>query len=545
MVAKRFWTISCLLLLLVLSASCAPKGRGGGAARQIAPEDLPRSVAILPFSNETASPEAATNVRRMFYNFFSSLNYLDQELFEVDTKLKNAGLYHQLLYGSPVDPKRIGAVLGVDAVVFGEVTHYGKIYALLYSEVQAGLKAKMVDCRSGQTIWEDEYVSHMREGGVSISPLGLASNAARALINLRQEMQMRAVSDLCMNLTSTIPNPPRIFPPGPAIKVFVHNGAQRLFLPGERIKVALVGEPGCRATWDISPLRTGLVMKERRPGLYIGEYRVKKADKLAYGSLVAHLISPAGQERRWFDVLGPVALGRPSRLPQTLRKSTVITKDKSPYLIRGALMVPKGRTLTIEPGATVWIDGMGIIVQGSIHAGANRTEPARFLAQQGTRWKGIILDRSKADNRLRGIELTGARCGIRAKGSRLSIADSTISDCTWGIVLENSTAAVRKTIVKDCEKSGIAAADSRLTVSASTIQGNAQGGILIKGGEARLRNSNICSNGKWNLKILQSASVDAAENWWGATEEEKLGIIGEAKVRPVLKRAVRIFRLKE
>jgi hypothetical protein len=40
---------------------------------------LPHKVAILPFANHTSNPVAATVVRKMFYNFFSSLNYLDLE----------------------------------------------------------------------------------------------------------------------------------------------------------------------------------------------------------------------------------------------------------------------------------------------------------------------------------------------------------------------------------------------------------------------------------------------------------------------------------
>jgi hypothetical protein len=384
----------------------------------------------------------------------------------------------------------------------------------------------------------------MREGGVSISPLGLASNAARALINLRQETQMRAVSDLCMNLTASIPNPPRVFPPGPSIKVFVHNGAQRLFLPHERVRVVLLGEPGCKATWDILPIKKGLAMKERQPGVYVGEYRVKRSDRLAYGSLVAHLTNDSGQSRQWFDVLGPIAMGRPKGLPSTLKRNMVITKKDSPYLIRGAVVVPKGKRLTIEPGATVWIDGMGIIVQGTIQVAARRSEPARFLAQKGTMWKGIILDNTTGANRLAGMELSGAKCGIRAKGSKLLITDSIISNCNWGMVLEKSDVQVTRTIFKECEKAGVAAADSLLRISASTIQGNAGGGILIKGGKVTLRKNNICNNSGWNIKVTSAAKVDAAQNWWGTTQKKELGIIGKAQIEPILKRAVRIYAEK-
>ena len=47
-------------------------------------ERLPHKVAIVPFVNQTSNPEAGSIVRKMFYNFFGSLNYLDLEPFVID-----------------------------------------------------------------------------------------------------------------------------------------------------------------------------------------------------------------------------------------------------------------------------------------------------------------------------------------------------------------------------------------------------------------------------------------------------------------------------
>ena len=61
----------------------------------IIPEEtqLHHRVAILPFVNKTSDPNAGETVRKMFYNFFSSLNYLDVEPSIVDSTLKKKGLY--------------------------------------------------------------------------------------------------------------------------------------------------------------------------------------------------------------------------------------------------------------------------------------------------------------------------------------------------------------------------------------------------------------------------------------------------------------------
>jgi len=47
----------------------------------------PKTVAILPFRNETKKEEAFEIVRRTFYNHFSSLRYGDLELFKVDQRM--------------------------------------------------------------------------------------------------------------------------------------------------------------------------------------------------------------------------------------------------------------------------------------------------------------------------------------------------------------------------------------------------------------------------------------------------------------------------
>ena len=65
--------------------------------------ELPHQVAILPFTNQTSNPEAGKIVRKMFYNFFSSLNYRDAEPFDIDSTLRSRNLYQKFAVGAPKD----------------------------------------------------------------------------------------------------------------------------------------------------------------------------------------------------------------------------------------------------------------------------------------------------------------------------------------------------------------------------------------------------------------------------------------------------------
>jgi len=115
----------------------------------------PESIAVLPFSSLDEKPftmesgfEPPENVvRRGLYNHISSLPFKDMEIFQTDTRLKNAGLLKTETISELIktNPKKLKSILGVDAVVTGDVTHFDRIYAGVYSQVAVGCEVKMWD----------------------------------------------------------------------------------------------------------------------------------------------------------------------------------------------------------------------------------------------------------------------------------------------------------------------------------------------------------------------------------------------------------------
>ena len=158
-------------------------------------ERLPHKVAIGPFVNQTSNPEAGSIVRKMFYNFFGSLNYLDLEPFVIDDNLKRNELYQPILSGEAVSAARLGQLLGVDAVIYGEVLNLGKTYALVYADNAAGLKAKMVRCNNEQVIWELEHHIRIQEGSVPLSLTGLAATIVKTAISHQRATHLQAAAE--------------------------------------------------------------------------------------------------------------------------------------------------------------------------------------------------------------------------------------------------------------------------------------------------------------------------------------------------------------
>lgn len=540
---KVFLKMTIVLLMAVWLAACAVAGPSKPPTPDVLKEDqLPQKVAIIPFVNRTSNPEAGKVVRKMFYNFFSSLNYFDIEPLAVDTRLREKNLYQKIIAGESVSPQKIGQFLGVDAIIIGEVLSLGKIYALLYADTQAGLKAQMIDCNSGEKIWELEHTIHMRKGDMPLSLTGLAATLVKTAISHQKVTYTQAASELCLQMVGTIPNPTSLTEPAPRIKGLVHNGAGKLLRPGDSLKVVIIGETGQSARWSAPPLVESLAMREKEPGVYIGAYRVKPRDRLPYGRVVGHLQSKAGLESRWIDTLGAITIGDPTRLPAVIATDTTIAAAEGPYLIDQALLVLAGARLTIQPGTVIWLRHFGIVAKGEIHFVGTVENPVRFGGIGRDTWKGIILDRSRKDNRLVHCVVSGAQFGLRASNSKVAIHNSIFQDNEWGIVLEEGDAEIHNSLIRTSRKTGVSARKAGLLVNGSTISENTRGGILLEESQAKIEGNNVANNGEWELKVRKGQSeVLAQQNWWGKDNPQP-GIIGPVEIHPALTEPIDIYQ---
>ena len=533
-------SISSLFIMVILAA-CGSMGIMETPEPELSDEGrLPHKVAILPFANHTSNPEAATVVRKMFYNFFSSLNYLDLEPSFVDEKLKQKEFYQKITAGDVVSAQQLGQILGVDAIVYGEVLSLGKVYAVLYSDTQASLRARMVSCYSGQTIWRLEHTAHLRAGDVPLSITGLAAALVKTAISHQKATVMQAASKLSMEMIATVPDRPVLTEPPPRIEVMVHNGAGSLMLPGSHLKVVMVGDENLDAGWSVPPLIENLPMQEEEPGVYFASYRVKPQDRLPYGRLTGHLRSKKGLQSQWADILGPVTIGEPTVLPPVVSRDLELSSAKSPYLVEDALVVLPGAKLTVQPGTVVWFRRMGIVVKGELNIMGTADDPVRMAGMGVSGWKGILLDQSRTDNVLSYCTISNAEFGFKASGSNVKFDHCLLQDNKWGIVLEETTAEIHESLIRTSEKTGISVRKSQLLVNGSTISENGLGGFLLENSPAQIEQNNISNNGNWAIKVVDGKDpVRAAHNWWGNENfNQDTMIIGPVEIQPILKKPV-------
>lgn len=497
---------------------------------------LPRKVAILPFSSQAPNPQAGTIVRKMFYNFFGSLNYLDSEPSLIDAELRRNGMYDKIAYGEHVSPIKLGQLLNVDAVIFGDVSSLGKTYALVYADNEAGLNARMVDCITGQTVWELEHTVHLREGDVPLSLTGLAATIVKTAVSHNQATHMEAAAELCMKMVATVPNPPAISEPPPKIKLLVHNGAGKLLRPGDYLKVAMVGEEQQVASWSLAPLIDNLPLEEKEPGVYIGAYRIKPHDRLPGGRLVGYLKTDTGVRSQWMDTLGPLKIGDPTVLPPVMAQNTELNAEDSPYLVKGALVVKQGVKLTVNPGTVIWFENIGMFVKGELQILGTKMQPVRLAGLEASNWKGVILDHSRSANTIQYCQISDAEFGLRASDSNISIQNCTFQANDWGIVLENGSADIKSSLIRTSTKTGVAARNSQINISESVITENNSGGFLLENTQAKIEQNNIMNNGRWAVKVTgQENDVQAGHNWWGNDIDQNEHFLGPVDAKPALK----------
>jgi hypothetical protein len=291
--------------------SCAPSQeikKDTSEIPAVSKEDLPKIVAVMPFQNETKEIGIANQTRRAFYNHFSSKPYRDVELSIIDEKIVHL---EKLLGKSILDikPQEICQSIGCDGLIYGKVTEYTKTYAVAYSQLGVEAEVWIVNTKTGKEVLRLKDAVRYHEGGVPLSPLGLIMTAVSTAMNLREIQQVRLIGELAYKLNEKIPSPSGIAAEDrPAIKEVLTNVKEGPFGKGKVIRVGLEGEKGAVAIFDIGNFKKALLMKETKPGIYLGEYLVVPGDNAADMPVVAYLKRPGGLESQWMDVSGFVTI---------------------------------------------------------------------------------------------------------------------------------------------------------------------------------------------------------------------------------------------
>ena len=287
----------------------------------------PTSVAVLPFTQVRGETSGAEVVRRSVYNHLSSKKFKDVELYRVDATLRSGGFASAADLGA-ASPQALAQLLGVEAVIYGEVIDYSRTSLGVYSQVAVGLKLRMLDGQSGQVLWEAEHTSRSHGGGPALDPIGVVMQVIGAALNMQQVQLLRGTDDVSRKLVATLPGPTlsEAFAP-PRIQALAQDSGGIPRKIGEVIEVVMVGDPGHVAHFHIGAFKQDLPMleQEESKGTYVGSYQVLPGDQVQAALLEGTLTDERGNQSRWVDALGLVTLD--TQAPATPTGLTTVGRE--------------------------------------------------------------------------------------------------------------------------------------------------------------------------------------------------------------------------
>lgn len=318
-----------VVLLGLTLTGCATFGATPGDTG-VAATELPRTIAVLPLVPPAGKDkdEAARIVHRTLYGAFAATPYDVTKSQVVEERLVRAGL------GDPADaaardPEELARILKVDGIVYGELTHWDRLFVGVYGLISSGAHIRLVDARTGQTIFEREDVVRSGAGGIPTSPVSAAMQVLQAALKLREIELIRASDDLIRALMKDLPTPPVLEARRPpAFSYVASNAAGRLLKLGDIVSVVAEGQPGVIGSFDIVPLAKNLALEETSEGVYVGRYQVKPGENADQAFVVARLADRAGRVSEREDVLGNFTVdttppATPARISVTLKEKMV------------------------------------------------------------------------------------------------------------------------------------------------------------------------------------------------------------------------------
>jgi len=178
-------------------------------SRHVVNGEPPRSIAVLPFKNNTDTEGIAELVRNSICGHLSILPYRDVEISIIDRRLrKHKILDIETLQQTPI--QKLGRILGCDAILFGQVNNFQRIFAGVYSQMAVSASIQVWDTRSAKKIWTDQHIARIHEAGVPLDIILLPIVSLRTGLNMREEVKIQVVDELTQHLVNAIPSPQSI-----------------------------------------------------------------------------------------------------------------------------------------------------------------------------------------------------------------------------------------------------------------------------------------------------------------------------------------------
>jgi hypothetical protein len=158
--------IALLAVMLVLTACVSrPATKTDYTAFR---NSKPRAILILPPVNQTVDVNATYGMLSQMTMPLAEAGYYVIPVAEMEESFKHNGLTVAADIQN-VAPAKLRSIFGADAALYTTVTQYGSKYTVFDSTTVVSANAKLVDLRSGETLWEGEGSATGKEVGTNVN----------------------------------------------------------------------------------------------------------------------------------------------------------------------------------------------------------------------------------------------------------------------------------------------------------------------------------------------------------------------------------------
>lgn len=172
-------SIKCLVAIFgfALLSGCANQGKYDYSSFR---ESRPSSILVLPPLNNSPDVKATYSMLSHVTLPLAESGYYVVPVTLMDEAFRQNGLSTPDDIHS-VNPKKLREIFGTDAAMYINVKQYGTSYMIIASETRVTAEGKLIDLRTGNTLWVGSATASSNEGNSNNN--GVLGALVSALIN--------------------------------------------------------------------------------------------------------------------------------------------------------------------------------------------------------------------------------------------------------------------------------------------------------------------------------------------------------------------------
>jgi hypothetical protein len=182
------------------------------------------------------------------------------------------------------------------------------------------------------------------------------------------------------------------------------TGASGVLRPGDEINIRIVGQPGGTASWSLGSVKDR-PLREEKPGIYVGSYRLRSGDDLDKSHLTASITAPGGRKTNYTFEKNAARAGAPE--PPIVTFPGPKDKLADPQVIRGTAQPNSTVRLKITYTSKVlgFLGARGLAAEADVKAdkdGKWETKPlelASLIGAQGKEYTMTVVAINDNDER--------------------------------------------------------------------------------------------------------------------------------------------------